>query len=273
MADPATDVPATDTAKSYMAAPDVASRPPVETGTNITDLANYKQQPSGGDDIKNLTGSLIPMTQQKMAADKQATEVFEKRSAEDRANMERAARAQAYELSALDKTWDADKEMLTRSHSAMENFGSAGMILATLASAFVHMPMTSALNAAAAYNNAVKEGDEKAYEHAFVAFKENANLAVKRAGIEHQMYEEADGLYKTDAAAWSAKMTAIASQFNDQKTLAFLNAGMDKEVFDAISGRASAAAKIAEFDRQAHRVAVAQRCFPGRDQSQPRHCR
>ena len=69
MADPATDVPATDTAQQYLKAPDVPSRPPPTPGggDNIVEMANYRQ-PNADQDIKNLTGSLIPMTQQKMAA-------------------------------------------------------------------------------------------------------------------------------------------------------------------------------------------------------------
>ncbi len=128
------------------------------------------------------------------------------------------------------EVWDADKEKANRTRGPMEQFGSVGFIFAMAASAFTRTPMTSALNAGAAAMTAIQQGDEKAYEHAYKAWKDNSDLAIRRFDMEHRLYEDADKLLTTDMNLWKQKTLEIASQFGHEKEIAMLNAGLDPEV-------------------------------------------
>ena len=112
---------------------------------------------------------------------------FDKRAAKRESEMEKARAAESHEIGDL-KPWNADEEMRKYSHSPMEEFGSLATIFSIAASAFTHTPATNAMNAAAAYMNAVNSGDAAGYQKAFTAFKENSQLALDRARIEHEQF-------------------------------------------------------------------------------------
>lgn len=130
------------------------------------------------------------------------------------------------------RPWNADDEKAKRVRGPMEQFGSVGFIFAMAASAFTRSPMTSALNAGAAAMTSIQEGDEKSYKSAYQAWKDNSDLALKRFDMEHRLYEDANQLLTTDMNLWKTKTAMIAAQFNDQTTLAMLDAGMYPQVVE-----------------------------------------
>ncbi len=173
-----------------------------------------------------------------------AQEAQEKQSWADRQrddatkkDRERMERAWGYERSDANDTalrpWNADQEKANRVRGPMEQFGSVGFIFAMAASAFTRTPMTSALNAGAAAMTAIQQGDEKAYEHAYKAWKDNSDLAIRRFDMEHRLYEDANKLLDTDMNLWKQKTLEIATQFDDQKKIAMLQNGMDPDVLKA----------------------------------------
>ncbi len=176
---------------------------------------------------RDLVGPAQDAQKAQTAADKQRDDNTQK----DRERMDRAwgnetARADDPAL----QVWDADKEKANRTRGPMEQFGSVGFIFAMAASAFTRTPMTSALNAGAAAMTAIQQGDEKAYDHAYKAWKDNSDLAIRRFDMEHRLYEDADKLLTTDMNLWKQKTLEIAAQFDDQKKIAMLERGMDPEV-------------------------------------------
>jgi hypothetical protein len=71
----------------------------------------------------------------------------------------------------------------------------------------------------------------------------------------HQQYQDAISLMQTDMALGTAKLSALATQFGDQKTLALLDRGMSKELFDILDARSRAVEHMAEnSDKMAERL-------------------
>lgn len=191
-----------------------------------------------GDQLqRDLVGPAKEAQEKQSYADRQRDERTEKdrRDMQESWNYERAAAGDP----AL-RPWNADQEKANRVRGPMEQFGSVGFIFAMAASAFTRTPMTSALNAGAAAMTAIQQGDEKAYEHAYKAWKDNSDLAIRRFDMEHRLYEDADKLLTTDMDLWKQKTLEIAAQFDDQKKIAMLNAGLDPEVLKAQDAAAKA---------------------------------
>lgn len=167
-------------------------------------------------------------------AQKEQTLADKQRDDNTKKDRERMERAWGYERSDANDPalhpWNADQEKANRVRGPMEQFGSVGFIFAMAASAFTRTPMTSALNAGAAAMTAIQQGDEKAYEHAYKAWKDNSDLAIRRFDMEHRLYEDADKLLTTDMNLWKQKTLEIAAQFDDQKKITLLQNGMDPEI-------------------------------------------
>lgn len=230
------------------------ANPPSAPGKTLTVLP--QQQPSNfRSDIEakgnalqqSLIGSAQKAQTDQSIADRQRDENTKK----DRERMDRAwgnenARA---DDPALD-VWDADKEKARRTRGPMEQFGSVGFIFAMAASAFTRTPMTSALNAGAAAMTAIQQGDEKAYEHAYKAWKDNSELAIKRFDMEHRLYEDANKLLNTDMSLWNQKTLEIAAQFDHKQTIALLNAGMYPKVLEAQSAAARARIEVVQAQQK-----------------------
>jgi hypothetical protein len=121
-----------------------------------------------------------------------------------------------------------------------------GVIFALAASAFTKKPMISALNGAAEAMNAIKAGDEERYKSAYTAWKDNTELAIKRFDMEHKLVEDADKLATTDMAEWRTKRAEIAARFDDQKSLAMLEAGLDPDVIKTTEAAVNAKVKMVE---------------------------
>jgi hypothetical protein len=205
-----------------------------------------------------LQHSLVGPAREAQNAQSWADRQRDENTQKDRERMDRAwgnenARAGDPAL----EIWDADKEKARRTRGPMEQFGSVGFIFAMAASAFTRTPMTSALNAGAAAMTAIQQGDEKAYESAYKAWKDNSDLAIRRFDMEHRLYEDANKLMTTDMALWTQKTQEIAAQFDNQKTIAMLNAGMYPQVLEAQSAQAKAKLDLVkaqqgfeDYDRQ-----------------------
>lgn len=197
-----------------------------------------------GEQREGAATGLIAAREGKMRADSFVDRQAESRMEEDRARMDRAYRAEGAAKDAMPPSWQADKERSERIRGPIEQFGSVGSVFAMMASAFTRTPMTSALNAGAAAMQAVQQHDEKGYESAYQAWKDNTNLAVKRFEMERSMFQDADKLMATDMQAWRAKRTAIAARFEDQKALTLLSNGMDPELLELDARKIDAVNKL-----------------------------
>jgi len=162
----------------------------------------------------------------------------------DRARMENAYKASAAVPDELNHPWNADAERARTRTDPMESFGSVGMVFAMLAPAFAGLPMSASLNAGAAALNAIKEGDEKAYQQNFEAFKTNTDLALKRHDIMRQAYNDATTLMNSNINAGRTKMELAATKFNDKQAQILLENGMDDQLASLFTKRNEAALKL-----------------------------
>lgn len=166
--------------------------------------------------------------------------LLERRSAQ----MERAVNAQAQAAEHIPPAWNADEERRARETGPLEAFGSIGSVFGILASAFTKTPITSALNASGAAMTAIHNNDERAYKSAYEAWKENTNLAFKRFDLERTVFEETNRLLETDLNAWKVKTMADAARFDNRKTMALLEAGLDGEVLEVQARSIDARTKL-----------------------------
>lgn len=193
------------------------------------------------DATKDLTDQLAGIERDRGAAEQKGIKDVTGRMAHDRAQMERAFAAESADANAIPPKWDADKERQERESGPIERFASIGSIFGLIASAFTKSPMTSAFNASAAAMNSIKEHDEEGYKSAYDAWKENTALALKRFGMERDLFEDANKLIDTDLSAWKVKQLGIAAQFDNKKTIAMLDAGMDDKILEMQAAQVRAA--------------------------------
>ncbi|MDE2098996.1 MAG: hypothetical protein KGL39_17210 [Patescibacteria group bacterium] len=178
----------------------------------------------------SVTGKLADIKRQEIEADKTAQAQIEKATAQipDIKELSKTAGVEAEKL----KPWDAEAEAAKRQTDPITAFGSIGSVFGILASAFTHAPMENALNASAAAMNAIKEGDKESYDRAAKAWEQNYKMALDRHKIEHQAFEDAVTLMKTNMEVGRNQMIMNAKRFGDQKAMVYLEAGMDKEYFE-----------------------------------------
>lgn len=195
--------------------------------------------------MKEVTGKLADVQRQKSAADEKTFGQLE--SATDRLlpraeHLSNAARVEAQQL----KPWNEQQESAARRTDPIEAFGSIGSVFGILASAFTHAPMESALNASASAMNAIREGDEKAYNRAYKASQDNAKMAMERHKIQHEAYQDAMSLLATNMAVGQSKLQINAARFGDKQVQVLLDAGMSKEVQELLKSREDLATKFVE---------------------------
>jgi hypothetical protein len=169
----------------------------------------------------------------------------EARMERDRARIEHQYEAEGVGPGEFQK-WDAGAESKKYQTDPIQAFGSLGSVFGMLASAFTRAPMENALNASAAAMNAVRAGDEEAYNRAHDAWKENTDLTFKRHQLEHERLGDALRLMDTDMAAGAAKARMVAAQFGMNKEMVLLNAGMMPELYEAMEKRADAINKTGQ---------------------------
>jgi len=196
------------------------------------------------DATKGLTTELAGIERERGAAEQKQFSSIDARLDRDRAQMERAFHAEAQSANSIPPEWNADRERQNRIADPIQNFGSLASIFGILASQFTRKPLTSALNASAAAMTAIRAHDEEGYKSAYQAWKDNTELALKRFGMEREMFEDANKLISTDLAQWKVKQLAIASQFDNKKTIAMLDAGMDDKVLEMQAAQIRAAEGI-----------------------------
>jgi hypothetical protein len=190
---------------------------------------------------KGLTNSLAGIERERGAALQKSSGEINSRMEHDRAQMERAFGAEAASANSIPPMWNADKERQERISDPIANFGSIGSIFGLIASAFTKTPMTSALNASAAAMTAIHDHDEEGYKSAYEAWKENTSLALKRFGMERELFEDTNKLMDHDINQWKVQTLAQAAQFDNKKVIAMLDAGMDDKILEMQASQVRAA--------------------------------
>lgn len=221
--------------------------PPGGTDANAGLLSRTSNFLQDADPTKNagLQKDLAGFAEERAAGNSFVNQEREGRELKYQAEMERSyglERAMADDPAL--KPWQADQEHAARVRGPLEQFGSIGMIFAMAASAFTRAPMTSALNAGAAAMTAMRTSDEEGYKNAFQAWKDNSQLAIKRFDMERTRFEDVNKLSTSNMNLWRLQRANVASEFDDQKTLALLNAGMDPEVLKLDAERVSTFSKF-----------------------------
>jgi hypothetical protein len=221
----------------------------------MADAATQTQDPSP--DIASLTGGMPPssssaiadLTKLKKQQIGEESKVMDRTSRtldRDQARMEQAFKAEGVEPEAL-KPWNANKEHEKFETDPIQGIGSVGGLFAVIASAFTKAPATNAIEGMAGAINAIKEGNESAYNRAYESYKQNTKLALDRQKIQHEQYQDATALMQSNMAAGSAKMQMLAAKFGDQNTLMLLEHGMSKELFEMQDARVKAAEQWMQY--------------------------
>ncbi len=184
----------------------------------------------------------------------------QRRDDQYRSRMDRMISAEGATIDDI-KPWNAAKEMEARKTDLWEQFGSPGFVISMLASAFTAMPMNSALNAGAAAMNAINQGDMKAYDKAFDAWKENSSLTLKRLELEEKQFNQIDTLRSRDMESWRAQATALASRFNDSRMRILLENGYDQMALDAMDQRAKSRSELSDATQRIQENEIRRKLF------------
>lgn len=219
-----------------------APAPTPKNSDSGADLAEL----TGGTSLDKLTGTLTDIKKREVEAKSGTYDAMEAQLTRDQQRAEAAyKRSAGASLNDL-KPWDAAAESKKHHTDPLEAFGSAGAVFAAVASLFTRQPMENAMFGIAAAMEAVKVGDEKAYDRSYSAWQDNTKIALDRHKIQHEAYTDALQLMNTNMAVGRAKMQVQAARFDDQKSLALLEAGMDKELIELQNARELQAIKIAD---------------------------
>ena len=227
--------------------PDTQTQAP-DSSPDIASLAGGSGSPFDGLDYKK---SIADLTDLKRKQVKEETDVMGKTDSEsDRMlhNAEYYFKQEGVGPDNVPKAWDANKEHEKFEHNPIEGLGSVGGIFAVIASAFTKAPMENAINGMAGAINSIKAGDEAAYTRAYDSYKENTKLALERQKIQHEQYQDAISLWKTNMEAGNAKLRNLAVKYGDQQSLLLLDHGMDKELIEMMGARAKSADQIAQYN-------------------------
>jgi len=191
---------------------------------------------SGARKREEITGQLADIHSQKVAeADKIYGELTGKIDAA-MPRIEQLSKDAGAELANM-KPWDAEGESAKRSTDPIAAFGSFASVAGILASVFTRQPITTALDASAAAMNAIRAGDDKAYDRAHKAWQDNQKLYLDRHKIQHQAYQDAVSLLKTNMDVGNTKLAVLAARFGDKQVQTLLEAGMNKEVEELLAAR------------------------------------
>lgn len=128
-------------------------------------------------------------------------------------------------------------------------FGSAASVLGVLGSGLLHLPIYSALNAAAGAIRAQQQGDEEAYKQNYQRWRDSTDLAIKQAKWEQQKFEDYLDEMKTNAGAAQAKIGLLAQHTHNMFLQAQAAAGIDPATYGeylGATGRAVTALEAAK---------------------------
>lgn len=207
------------------------------TGVNLDDLV--KGPP------KALQDGMVDIARRKGAADEKIYQTMAYQTDEDQKRLREAYNRTGIKADEFQK-WNADEEAAKRRTDPIEAFASFGSVFGILASAFTHAPMENALNASAAAMGAIKAGDEKAYDRAHKAWEENTKMALDRHQLEHQAFQDASTLMKTNMEAGLNMAKINALRFDNKKETFLLENGMIKEWFEYQAAKQKTGLAIAE---------------------------
>lgn len=218
------------------------------TPSSPTNAPSPAAMPSvgGSDDLKSITAGLADIERAKINAETRAYGGIEGQMGKDLKAVEEARKNAGVEPGTL-KPWNEKMEAAKYETDPIAAFGSIGSVMGILASAFTHEPLVNAMSASAAAINAIKQGDKDAYNHAYKAWEANTKLALEKHKIQHEQFEDAITLLKTNMAAGEAKARLLAAKFGDQKSLFLLENGMDKDLIELQTARQTAALKMEQM--------------------------
>ena len=195
---------------------------------------------------KSTVADLTRLKKEQLGEESRVMAGTERAAARDQARLEAAYKAEGIGPDQL-KPWDADKEHRKFETDPIQGIGSVGSLFAVIASAFTKAPATNAIQGMAGAINAIKEGNEAAYNRAYESYKENQKLAMERHKIEHEQYQDAATLLQTNMAAGQAKLHNLAVKFGDQQALMLLEHGMNKELFELMDARMKSATQWQQY--------------------------
>lgn len=146
--------------------------------------------------------------------------------------------------------------------SPLNQFGSVGSLFAVLASGFTHQPAINSMNAMAGAIKAVQAGDLEGYKTAYDAWKDNTQLALDRHKLQHEDYQDALSLAKTNTDLADAKVKATTAKYNDEQVENLRELGAWKDIAEIHTSRQNAALEMARLQPQLDEYhAVAETAF------------
>ena len=227
--------------------PPVGNADAASTALGVRSSSSDAQGAFGMNDpgLRAMTDKMAQIDREKIGTADKAIEKMDSEATRYKGIAENQLSASVKTADSLTK-WDADYESAKRRTDPIAAFGSLGSVFGILASAFTHAPMENALNASAAAMTAIKQGDDKAYDRAYKAWQDNEALAVKRATLQHNAYQDAISLMTTNAAMAKDKLKLEFLRFDDKKNLLLHEAGYDEEMFKNIAAQETAKTKMAE---------------------------
>ena len=170
--------------------------------------------------------------------------------------------------------WNAEEQATKYRTDPLSAFGSLGSVAGMIASAFTHHPMQNAMEASAAAMNAIHAGDQKAYDQAHEAWKQNLDLAIKRHEIEQQRFGDAMKLMDTDIRLGEAQLRNNAIRFGNKQELAMLDAGMLPQLVETRAKMADTYLKLQavrdDMEQRGISGAVAERMMKEIDEKYPK---
>jgi hypothetical protein len=205
--------------------------PEAATATPAVDPNPYSGLGVDDSKFKATTDKLADIKRTEMSANEKVYGSIDSLTSKAIPKLEEMSKTAGVEAEKM-KPWNEEAEAKKRESDPIQNFASLGSVFGILASAFTHAPMTSALDASAAAINAIKAGNAEDYNRAYKAWEANTKQAMDRHKIEHEAFTDAASLLSTNMEAANTKLRVNAARFGDQKALALLDAGMDKELFE-----------------------------------------
>src|SRR5262249_14124347 len=115
------------------------------------------------------------------------------------------------------RKWDVKHERGKYRTDPFASFGSLASVSAIPAPAVTKPRMETEGRGAAAAMNAARDGNEREYEKAYQAWKDNNELVIKRQNMMHQQYTDALSLMTHDMTLGDAKLRELAAKYGDQK--------------------------------------------------------
>jgi hypothetical protein len=198
-------------------------------------------------DTAKLEKSTLQIDKSKLRTEQALLAGMGKDDANYKSLADRAYKAEAFDQNdpAL-KGWNADQERAKYSTDPLQAFGSFASVAGIIASAFVHAPIATALDASASAMNAIKEGDDKMFDAAHQAWKDNTELFLKRHELQHQAFTDALEMRDKNWTIGNQKFKEAALMFGDQQMLAMHEAGMFPEIETLMQHRQDAQLKLAQ---------------------------